>query len=166
MLVVKFIKNLFSATKTSKHLSAAQSFIDNHDKSWKSPTDIFNDVIKNAGVKLSDVEILSCIETLTIDVVPDNNDPYVYFIYEDNPGKLFKIGYTCDLTTRLSQLQTGNPRELKIYKFIKSKFARNIETYLHRKYKSTNVRLEWYNITITEIDKIIDCFRVINRLYY
>lgn len=80
----------------------------------------------------------------------------VYFIYEQNDLNYFKIGFTNDIKRRLSQLQNGNRRRLCIYRTFECENPSKVETYLHRKFKKNNILNEWFYITCTDIDQIIE----------
>lgn len=90
-----------------------------------------------------------------------NGKNYVYFIYEGYPNNLdgvniFKMGFSVDPNKRILNLQTGNMRQLSIYRVIECpnrKFARAIEYVLHKNYISYNNRGEWFHISPQEIDK-------------
>lgn len=68
----------------------------------------------------------------------------VYFITD---GEFIKIGIASDLDRRLSQLQTGNPRELRVLYIIEChdmSEARSLETYLHQRLRDCCVLNEWF----------------------
>lgn len=62
---------------------------------------------------------------------------------------------------RLKDHQTGNPRELFVYKFIKCKVVEEVETVFHRLMASKGVRGEWLELNDAEL---ADAIRLINRL--
>lgn len=70
----------------------------------------------------------------------------IYFIAEENTN-FVKVGYSSSARgakSRLSTLQTGNPRNLYIMKIISGKEVD--EKFLHEKWKSFSVRGEWFDI--------------------
>ena len=74
---------------------------------------------------------------------------FVYFIYEESidPTK-FKIGITKNNPSkRVIQLNTGNHRQLHIYKTILSENYEQIEKDLHYQLKNSKIRGEWFNIS-------------------
>ena len=89
---------------------------------------------------------------------------YVYFIQEGNTH-LYKVGRTNEPLTRLKQLQTGNPRRLKLYRAIECRdlaSACRLELNLHKYLAGQKVFGEWYKINkkhIQEIVKFIEMFR-------
>ncbi len=84
----------------------------------------------------------------------------VYFIYEENDMKYFKIGYTFNLKSRLCELQVGNRRKLKIYKTILCQFPEWVESYLHNKFNYYNEQGEWFNIIkLSKINEQIAIFQ-------
>jgi hypothetical protein len=74
----------------------------------------------------------------------------VYFIKDSQTGYI-KIGRTDDdISTRLSQLQVGNPSELTLCKIIECD-SRNMEKKLHERFADKHIRGEWFNISESEI---------------
>lgn len=79
--------------------------------------------------------------------------PFVYFIHEDGDLNIFKIGKTENHPAdRLDQLQTGNPRKLKIYRWLQVENHNIVEEFLHVRFAEVHVRGEWYCITPDDID--------------
>jgi hypothetical protein len=73
---------------------------------------------------------------------------HVYLILEDNPGGAIgygKIGYSVNPRKRVAEVQTGNPRHLKLYAFKPGTEAD--ERSLHAKYIKHNVLQEWFHVT-------------------
>lgn len=95
---------------------------------------------------------------------------YIYFIYEGEPNQadsvdIFKMGFSADPRKRLSSLQTGNRRQLSIYRVIECpdrKWAKALEYVLHKNYLTYNNRGEWFHIHTYEINFI--CATVIDLL--
>ncbi|MEO9826140.1 MAG: GIY-YIG nuclease family protein [Paracoccaceae bacterium] len=76
----------------------------------------------------------------------------IYFIHQDERGNwLMKIGRAKDMRRRLRQLQTGNPKELKIVGWIVSENDHLRQRALHKKYSSANVGGEWFNLQPVDI---------------
>ena len=75
----------------------------------------------------------------------------VYFIYMENNMKMFKIGYTTNLTQRLVSLQIGNPYLLCVYKTIENVSNLN-ESWLHKFFSKKQIRGEWFAITPDMVD--------------
>ena len=74
----------------------------------------------------------------------------VYFFAERDPGGDWrysvKVGYSNDIPRRLRNLQTGNPREIAVMGFIRTKDRaedRRVEADLHKRLKDDVVRGEW-----------------------
>lgn len=68
----------------------------------------------------------------------------VYFISD---GEFLKIGIASDLDRRLTQLQTGNARELTVVSVIECRDmdeARSLEGFLHDRLARLNVLNEWF----------------------
>lgn len=66
----------------------------------------------------------------------------VYFIGEQLGGDTIKIGWSRDPSTRLVQLQTGNPTPLKFLALIAA--SRMIEPAIHNLFAPSNVSGEWF----------------------
>lgn len=80
--------------------------------------------------------------------------PFVYFIHEDNDLSMFKIGKTeCHPADRMEQLQTGNPRKLRIYRWIEVTNHGRVEEYLHTRFQDVHIRGEWFYTTAELIDE-------------
>lgn len=80
---------------------------------------------------------------------------YVYLFMElDSEGnETFKIGITKnDPAKRIKQLQTGNPRTIRLVKFYQSQNYLKVERWLHRKYQlKTEAENEWRSLSNEEI---------------
>lgn len=78
----------------------------------------------------------------------------IYFIAD---GEYVKVGYTDEsVSSRLSSLQTGNPRELKILGVIEGDYV--VENTLHNRFIPWHVRGEWFALTDdlhANIDKLL-----------
>ena len=57
---------------------------------------------------------------------------------------------------RLKDHQTGNPRELFVYDFIKCKVVEEVETVFHRLMASKGVRGEWLELNHAELAEAIE----------
>lgn len=66
----------------------------------------------------------------------------IYFIYDDLSNAV-KIGYTEDLEKRLSGLQTGNPRPLRVLMYIDGDLSREAE--FHAEYADFRMEGEWFD---------------------
>ncbi len=74
---------------------------------------------------------------------------FVYFItqseIEENGYLQIKIGKTKQqIEKRISQLQTGNSSPLKLMGWICTKNYNQVESKLHKKYKTSNIQGEWF----------------------
>lgn len=77
---------------------------------------------------------------------PDDPHSYVYFISD---GEYIKIGKADNPVARLSELQVGNPRELKILYLVPAHTQRDatkIEGKLHLTYRDYRIGGEWFDI--------------------
>ena len=77
----------------------------------------------------------------------------IYFINMEGNMKMFKIGYTSNLNTRLVSLQIGNPFLLQVYKTI-ANVDKETETKLHHIFKKYHIRGEWFAITPDMIESV------------
>ena len=82
-----------------------------------------------------------------------NTNGLVYFIHMENNMKVFKIGYTTDLKTRLADLQVAHPYCLQVYATIENA-SKKKETEMHCFFKEKHVRGEWFAITPDMIDSV------------
>lgn len=73
---------------------------------------------------------------------------YVYLIVEDRPGgalEFGKIGYSTNPQKRVAELQTGNPRTLRLLYMKPGTEAE--ERRIHQKHIKQNVLQEWFRLT-------------------
>jgi hypothetical protein len=85
--------------------------------------------------------------------VSSRNDCQSIYIIGD--GEFVKIGIATDPAQRLTALQTGNPRPLKLLaQFIGD---REFEAKLHRDYAHLRVHGEWFRVE-DQIQWLIDIF--------
>lgn len=59
-----------------------------------------------------------------------------------------------DADERLTEHQTGNPRELFVEHTISTPFAERIETLVHKKFASWGVRGEWMSLAADQLEKV------------
>ena len=112
----------------------------------------------------------------------------VYFIYEDPFAsgldvdsdiesvmrqnriifvKEFKVGESNKPLERVRNLQTGNPRQLYIYKVIEcatKERAKALEEIIHQRLSHRRNRGEWFNVTKDEIDEICNEIQRLNDI--
>lgn len=69
---------------------------------------------------------------------------YVYLIVEKG-GRYGKIGYSVNPQKRIAEVQTGNPRPLKLFGTIKG--TEETERALHAKYIKDNSIQEWFRLS-------------------
>lgn len=80
----------------------------------------------------------------------------VYFTFQKTVPNECKIGSSKTLKSRTQGLQTGNPKELYVYKIVETEKYIELETFLKKKFELLNVRNEWFNLTKENVDVIID----------
>lgn len=89
---------------------------------------------------------------------------YIYLLKEDN-NDYFKIGISKNPKSRVKQLQTGSSAKITLYKAYVTEYASQIEKVLHRRYKSSNVLGEWFNLKESHVDSFIeDCKKIAKNL--
>ena len=91
-------------------------------------------------------------------------DRVIYFISESGTNNI-KIGYARDsIWDRLKQLQTGNPRELRILAYINSGTMKQ-EKALHKEYMCDKIRDngEWFKLE--KDSKLLDYINKISDSY-
>ena len=83
---------------------------------------------------------------------------YIYFIYQVGNIQCVKIGMTKDLIKRLKDLQTGNPNQLKYYKYFPISSCKStcyrMEKFLHLKYHEVCIRKEWFYLSLNKLENI------------
>jgi hypothetical protein len=76
-------------------------------------------------------------------------------MHEDGEPTVIKVGKTSmHPAERMSQLQTGNPRRLVIYRWIEVENHSEIEESIHREVSSQHIRGEWFQLTADAVDTI------------
>ena len=70
---------------------------------------------------------------------------FVYLIWQVGTNH-FKIGYSKNPKTRLSELQIGSPHQLELLTVMPTDNPEGDEARLHRKYSDNYVRGEWFEI--------------------
>ena len=75
------------------------------------------------------------------------------FVYLLCDGEKFKIGMTKkkDINDRIKELQTGNPYEIWLRSYYQTNYPSKIEKMMHAKHTSSNVKNEWFDLTVTEV---------------
>jgi hypothetical protein len=102
---------------------------------------------RGLGTKWTEVQYYEYAESTK--VVPDGWKPYVpkkgaallYFIQDGNDGPI-KIGWTTNVRERISRLQMGNPRPLRVVAVILG--GEEEESRWHNDYADQRLRGEWF----------------------
>ena len=79
-------------------------------------------------------------------------DGHVYLIREEY-GR-YKIGYTVDVPTRFNTLKIQVPQKIEIVWSIKCHDHKKVEKELHRRYKPSRTRGEWFALTSEQVREI------------
>lgn len=69
-------------------------------------------------------------------------DGYVYFLIEEGDGRFTKIGRAQNIGERLTDVQTGNPRLLRVARRVPG--GDKLEKWLHGKFAQSQIRSEWF----------------------
>lgn len=109
------------------------------------------------------LEILSAMDARIRQSAAFNERPakdfgYVYLLRDSLLGAV-KIGYAAtDYKRRVKALQSGCPQEINLIAIIQDKDASRIERELHRKYKGQSLRGEWFLLSDSDIDDIVNYY--------
>ena len=82
----------------------------------------------------------------------------VYFIRESK-SKYYKVGFTYHLAERIEQLQTGNRKDLLVYKYFICHSPSLLETIIHKDLKEYNIKGEWFKLEKSFINSIIHKYK-------
>lgn len=75
---------------------------------------------------------------------------YMTYTYIIESQGYYKIGKAIDIDKRMKSYDTHNP----MYKLVKV-YEGNHEKMLHKKYKNKHSHLEWFNLTISDIQELL-----------
>lgn len=78
---------------------------------------------------------------------------YVYLITN---GDAYKIGIAVNLQTRITSIQTGNNKKIRLVHSVASKFPGVLESKLHQEYKQFRILGEWFDFATVDIHSIIE----------
>ncbi|ABO37228.1 Bro4 [Heliothis virescens ascovirus 3e] len=93
--------------------------------------------------------------------LPRDDDPIesgcVYVITNElyEPLHLYKIGYTCNLNDRLSELNVASAYDFRPVFVIPTKKCRQLEAMLHFKYEAQRVRREFFTLNYDQFVELI-----------
>lgn len=75
------------------------------------------------------------------------------FVYLLCDGEHFKIGMTKqkDIHKRIAELQTGNPNEIYLSAYHKTKHPFKVEQMMHFKYGSSKIKNEWFDLSAQQV---------------
>lgn len=93
-------------------------------------------------------------------------EEFGYFVYFINDEEYTKIGIAGSISSRIKQLQTGNPRKLKVLFLIDGETQNKsywIERKLHEAFSSKQASGEWFKVSENDIVSV--CNKVGYRLY-
>jgi hypothetical protein len=117
-----------------------------------------NTNIKDASM-LEKTLLCGTVNTNVIDEINislSSEKEYIYFIREEPYNNRVKIGKTSsNINDRLKCLQTGNPNKLVVHNYIIKNIDKKYENKLHTMYVSKRIRGEWFDFTMTELDRVI-----------
>ncbi len=79
------------------------------------------------------------------------------YLYILQSGEYLKIGISKNHPRqRVKQLQTGSAQEIKLLKFYRRKDYKQLEKYLHQKFRRRRIRGEWFNVELETVTSIIE----------
>jgi len=84
-----------------------------------------------------------------------NTKGYIYFLKPQNEEGPIKIGRARNIKRRISHLQTSLPYDLKLIGYIETSNYIKLENEIHRIYQTKNLKREWYNLNLIEVESII-----------
>ncbi len=79
-------------------------------------------------------------------------------IYVIKISEFYKIGITNDIERRIKEIESHSPCESSIFLYEKVKNASQLESILHEKFKTLNIKNEWFKLSeenLSEIKEII-----------
>ena len=83
----------------------------------------------------------------------------VYLLGDSEKEGIFKIGVTRgDIQKRIKKLQTGNGGEIYLVNYHESEKPFFIEKYLHKTFFNSNIKNEWFYLTLEDIKKFKEYF--------
>lgn len=83
---------------------------------------------------------------------------WVYFI-QNGDDDLIKIGMTRRLSDRIKELQTGNPRPLRIVGYIKAHNALELEETFHYFFENRKHAREWFKLSRAQATYVLKNYR-------
>lgn len=76
------------------------------------------------------------------------------YVYVIRSGEYCKIGIAADVQARLASLQTGNPVTLTLVTQFEFANPAPVEQVLHQKFASQRETLEWFRLSVTDLETI------------
>lgn len=84
-----------------------------------------------------------------------NKPKYVYlFCLLVGTDKYYKIGFSNNISSRLTALRAGSPFELSLIHTIKTQSPHDLEYQLHLIYSAKRVKNEWFLLSDTDVKEI------------
>jgi len=120
-----------------------------HLAQWCS-TDLYVDISLSLFQYLNTDSLISFKSTSNI----KETSGFVYLI-QMTDTTFYKIGYSRNVFTRLSNLQTGSPLKLQIIERVFSLNAIELEGYLHNYYSKYNFRGEWFELSKEDVKEFL-----------
>lgn len=82
---------------------------------------------------------------------------FVYLICDLDKVNAYKIGVTKNIVDkRKKELQTGNSSELHICNYYETENPYKVESMLHHRFHSDNIKNEWFELTDEQAMSFID----------
>lgn len=86
-----------------------------------------------------------------------DNSGYCYIMSDDNYPNLYKIGKSKNPTKREETLLHSAP-SIRLYKVVKTDNMHKLEKDLHKLFSNKRVRGEWFELSDSEINNLIECY--------
>lgn len=82
----------------------------------------------------------------------------IYLIECDQEdGKIYKIGVTQkNISERIKELDTGNPKKMRVVSEYITEYPYKVETFLHHVYDSKQVKGEWFKLNQSEVKNFLN----------
>lgn len=82
---------------------------------------------------------------------PESRAGFIYVIYQDCEDRIYKIGMSAALESRLKAHQCGSPYELRIACAYFVPDMRAEEAVLHAMFQASQVRGEWFRLSVADL---------------
>lgn len=90
------------------------------------------------------------------DIAPRLRAPagYVFLIHDSDHSKLYKFGYTTDISTRIASINKQMPGDVTLVALLQVEFAAEQERRLRHKFTENEELGEWFDLTYEQLREI------------